>query len=239
MPQVYGHHRDIADGIVAKVLFAYKGSGRLGQAAEHAARQLLLRLPYLKFNGDIMDSPDPLGISRQDFELDNDLQVAISKVAVVGEVYHGAEPMLEIFDRPIYGLWIPLKKIPSVIGGEGSCNSVHQQKSASGKIYDNALEAVQDISLGSHKYRHENSKIDDIRIANDIVLCADAITFENTESYDHAWRWLDSYDIFFGNENRQILGTSNQKNLPSDSWSNWGIGYKMMVSNLCGNDTSI
>jgi hypothetical protein len=239
MPQSYGHSCDIADSISAKVLFAFRECDCLGKAAKHAASQLLLRLPYLIFNGDIMDNPDPVDINRQDFEMGNDLLSIIKKVIVVGEVYDGTKPMLEIFDRPIYGLWIPEKEITSEIDGEGYRKTVPEPSCASGKIYENVLLAVQDISFGSHKYRHGNSKIDDIQIANAIVICATAIKSEKTEAYNHAWRWLDSYAVLIGNDIESILGSSGQTNLPSDVWSSWVVRYQMMVSKLCGNDTSM
>jgi hypothetical protein len=245
LPLSYGHKHDIADSITAKILFAFKSSGHLGLAAEHAVSQLLLRLPYLMFYGDIMDNSDPISLCRpQDFELNPDLQTAIHKVNVLGEVYHGTAPMLDIFDRPIYGLWIPIK----TMSREGSCDANNfsgPSSSACGKIYTNALQAVQEVSFGSHKYRHDDCKFDEIQMANTIVLCADAVQFEHTESYNHTWRWLDTQDIVFTkNDDRSILNTSNRQlnhSLPSNIlWSTWDVGYKNMVSNLCGNnDTSV
>lgn len=50
-----------------------------------------------------------------------------------------------------------------------------------------ALYAVQQLSFGSTKIRH-NGPIDDILIANNIASSADGL---ETESYGYKWTWKD------------------------------------------------
>jgi hypothetical protein len=237
----------------------------ISSASRHGVTQLLLRLNYMVFS-DPNDN-DQNGSSIDDNEsvhtiFDDELLTSIRNITVVGEVYHGVEPRFDIFDRPIYGLWMPVKSAGPVVssspGGGGGGDGVGGEwdinltASAGGRIYENALEAVQDISFGSIKYRHKKStdvvsttattttSIDDVQIANTIAQCAHATdNVYDTESYNHTWRWYDSTDEKMFTIVDRIPDTSNFSTPTTQSSNLRTWDYRSFFTRLCGQDTTM
>jgi hypothetical protein len=279
LPYYFGNDGDIGNSIAAKVLCMYKDLPDISAPSRHGVTQLLLRLKYMIFSHCPSNSSIEDDINNNT-NFDDEMLLSIQNYTVSVDdmnVYqNGAEPRFDIFDRPIYGLWMPVKRVTVAVavkgetknGGdengtsrvdESSSYEVYPTASAGGKIYDNALQAVQDISFGSIKYRHSITKkkdktdyssssaptltlIDDILIANTIAQCADAKdNVIDTESYNHTWRWYDSDDNANGIEKLfttvvdRIPDSSNFNNKQSSTiWD-----YRTLFTKLCGQDTTL
>ena len=141
-------------------------------AGAHAARQMLLRLPYMVFEGEAWELASLFSIRTSDLILPIDVVTAANSV-IVGEQKIGAKPQPAIFDRPI-------------LRGQLLRNARDFQPNWN--PFPSALHAVQELSYGSTKARHSGD-VDDIQIANNIANSANG---EKTESYSHLWSWKDA-----------------------------------------------
>ena len=155
-------------------------------AGQHAADQLLLRLPYLqhipnpidndKFASTVFESDEKTHDNAWDYDLDVDLLGAARNIRVERRVC-GAEPLPVIFNRPILRRRAPKKN-----------QNLSWSDRTAVTVIPNVLLATQDLSFGSTKVRHMDA-IDDILIANNI---ANSTNGEKTESYNFLWMWQDA-----------------------------------------------
>jgi len=171
MPYSFGSQAD-------KVLTSYLQTPNVTPAGQHAASQLLLRMKYLVFQGEIEDEGDS-GIQSSDFELSFEIKRDLESI-VVETRSPGAKPREDIFDRPILRSRAPKKGMEKAPWDNASSVSP----------FPNALLAIQQMSFGSTKVRHLGS-IDDVFIANSIAKCAGG---EKSESYNYWWKWQDEID---------------------------------------------
>lgn len=258
LPSFLGNDDDIAESIAAKVLFSYVQMCTKASAGKHAATQLLLRLKYLIFTGSIDDIDDPIPTEPTDFIFDQDLLEHIQETIVPIELTRGTEPLFDIFERPIFGLW----EQPLQVNPQKTNSYMHHHLRAieswdshvtttshtttlagTGRSYPNALIAVQTLSYGSTKYKHSaNELIDDIKIANTIAACADAVDIVNSsQSYSHTWRWYDSYEILFQDETGSELTSPSTSDRQGDcnAWASvWNIPCRSMFLTICGKNDS-
>jgi len=160
--------------LVGKVLYTYKEMEKITPAGYHSADQILMRLPYLNFNGKIGDIVTSSGC-ESDFVFDESLIQEIRSLQIY-ERDAGEEPLEQIFDRPILRSRVPKK------GSKAPWNSRQVT------TFPNALVAAQKFSFGSSKVRHMDA-IDVILIANNIANSANG---EKRESYRYWWSWKDT-----------------------------------------------
>jgi len=170
--------------LAEKVLTSYLHMENITPAGQHAADQVLLRLPYLKYTQNPADDEkfvvfDGSGKDESlawDYDFDEELLQATQNIMVEKRIC-GAEPMDVIFGRPILRRRAPKKN-----------QELTWEDQSAVTVYPNALLAVQDLSFGSTKVRHIDA-IDDILIANNIANSANG---EKTESYNYMWNWQDT-----------------------------------------------
>jgi len=171
-----------------KILTSYLHMENITPAGQHAADQLLLRLPYLQ-HADLDLFYD--GSQKEDYNLDEDLSQLAMNIHVERRIC-GAEPLQVIFNRPILRRRAPKKneELSWNLAEESNLSNGNgpQKGSRQIQVYPNALLAVQDLSFGSTKVRHMDA-IDDVLIANNIANSADG---EKTESYNFMWNWQDA-----------------------------------------------
>jgi hypothetical protein len=171
---------DAEGSLAAKVFTSYMHVPTITPAGRHAADQILLRLKFLIFDGELADIVGHEGSipTVSDLEFGRDLQ-AKAEMFRVGKWSDGEEPRDNIFDRQILRSRKPKK---------GTADArAPWDNSAAVSIFPSALQAVQQLSYGSLKVRHLDS-IDDIAIANNIANSANG---ERTESYNFWWSWED------------------------------------------------
>lgn len=123
-----------------------------------------------------------------DFCVEGSLLSDAKRYVIEGKIHSGAQPRPDIFDKPIenYG----------------------------GEVFDNVLQAVQILSFGSTRVRH-NTEIDDIQIANNLAQCANGMV---KRSYGYSWQWKHSK-------------TPIKPNTPLSI-------FNLALPNLCGADTT-
>lgn len=176
LPKSFTDIREHDSGeLFAKVLSSYLSVPSLTPAGKHAAQQLLLRLDYLEFEGELSEIVGVASLSV--FEFGDDI-LSQADMIELGELAVGAKPKKGIFDRPIMGSKKPKRGTNAVAPWDNM---------ASVSMFSNALQAVQQLSYGSVKVRHMGV-IDDIMIANNIFCSASG---ERTESYNSLWVWQD------------------------------------------------
>lgn len=170
--------------LAEKVLTSYLHMENITPAGQHAADQVLLRLPYLKYTENptedekfvVFDGSGKDESLAWDYDFDEELLQVTGNIMVEKRIC-GAEPMDVIFNRPILRRRAPKKNQELTWEDQNAVT-----------VYPNALLAVQDLSFGSTKVRHIDA-IDDILIANNIANSANG---EKTESYNYMWNWQDT-----------------------------------------------
>lgn len=172
-----------SNSLAERILTSYFHMENITPAGQHAAEQLLLRLPYLQHIPNpvqndqfVVESTSPSSALAWDYDLDQDLFDASSNIHVEHRL-RGTKPMPVIFHRPILRRRAPKK------------NEVLSWTDRSAvTVFPNTLMAVQALSFGSTKVRHMDA-IDDIMIANNIASSANG---DKTESYNFLWNWQDA-----------------------------------------------
>lgn len=146
---------------------------------KHSAEQLVFRLKFLVFEGEVLDlvPQDGERLIVTDVLFEEDIMDAMSAVQLQLRL-HGARPRREIFDRSILRRRKPR---------DGNTDAPWDN-TASVATFSSALQAVQQLSFGSSKVRHVHG-IDDVLIANNLVKCANG---QRTEAYGFMWSWKDS-----------------------------------------------
>lgn len=222
------------DILPAKVLSSYLHmTDSITPIGRHAAEQLLLRLKYMTFEGQVEEVVSEGGLVKlSDVKLEEDI---LSKIIPIylGIRVHGAKPRDDIFDRPV------LRRRKPKDGNEvGPWDNL-----ASVTVFSSALQAVQQLSFGSRRVRHVGL-IDDVLIANNIAKSANG---ERTESYNFMWSWKDKAGLIQLNMKRQRSLENRIGTIPSSltaSSSNMENRYQNpILSRLacglaCGNDTT-
>lgn len=156
-----------------RVLSAYLASPSVCSAGQHAARQLLLRMKFL-------NSEDKVACNRHvssSCEWEESI-IAKIKAIPIDSLLHGESPRSDISHRPIIRV-----QDSSKISGPNKSNSKTS--------FSSVLLAVQQISYGNIE-DCQLQDIDEIRIANQIALCADG---QGREFYGYSWAWKASNDI--------------------------------------------
>jgi hypothetical protein len=202
-------------------LTAYKDGSTTSPASVHAATQLLRRLKWLRFEGNISDI-----VQSSDFILKDDLwydEAIINKMEkIVVKNVVGARPYADIFDRPILRCRAPRK---------GASHLAPWDNHASISFFSSALEAAQELSFGSKRVRHTHG-IDDVQIANNIAHSAAG---EKTESYNYLWSWEDTAGEIQRNLERQ-KSTESFLQFPPQNRAIAGFG--LVLGGLCACDTT-
>jgi hypothetical protein len=174
-------NKDDKDSLSAKVLTSYLHMKNITPAGRHAAEQLLLRLKYMVFEGDVADiAPAPkesVCLTASDLTFEKDITSKMMSIQI-GKRIHGAKPRDDIFSRPILRRRKPKN---------GNIEAPWDNQ-ARVSAFPSALQAVQQLSFGSVKVRHL-SFIDDVLIANNIAKSANG---QRTESYYYMWSWEDT-----------------------------------------------
>jgi len=168
------------------IIHLYSKKKTCTTAGKHAATQLLLRHPYLKFDGNL-DDDEPRHIVESDLELGDALLHAAEAIEIYDNAI-GEEPLDDIFGRPLTRRLMSEstgKKMPTPWESSGAVSA-----------FISALDAVQELSFGS-KLNDNMGYIDDIQIANNIAKSANG---EDGESYGFEWSWqgdggLDEKDV--------------------------------------------
>lgn len=177
-----------------KVLVCYSRKVNITKTGKHAATQLLLRSPYLNFDGELDRGDEPSEVQLSDFEFNQSLINAAESVEIDVQV-HGAKPLDDVFGRPV----MRRSFRESALSWEDDDTVVS---------YPSALEALQDLSLGNSCIIGE---IDDIVIANNIVNSANG---GQSELYGYEWSWLDD-GLVFDRDIQQRLRELRSGNLDS------------------------
>lgn len=174
--------------LFSKVLLSYLRKGSITDAGRHAAEQLLLRSPYLKFDGRLDDGDEPRGIQNSDFEFNDALlQAAEAVEGGTDEIMYGARPLDDVFGRPVMR-----QKVKN--GGGGRAKASPSEDDSDVVAYPSALDAVQHLSFGSCV--QHTSRIDDILIANNIANSANGGSGRPIELYGYYWKWQDDGLVF-------------------------------------------
>eukprot|EP00559_Dactyliosolen_fragilissimus_P009353 CAMPEP_0184857928 /NCGR_PEP_ID=MMETSP0580-20130426/3076_1 /TAXON_ID=1118495 /ORGANISM="Dactyliosolen fragilissimus" /LENGTH=750 /DNA_ID=CAMNT_0027353811 /DNA_START=59 /DNA_END=2311 /DNA_ORIENTATION=+ len=168
--------------LVGKILFGFLSLNNISAASQHAATQLLMRLEYLKFDGDFSTGDEPLHPS--DYFFDDDTFAKLSLIEAIS-YKPGVKPMHEIFGRPLLSKFV-----------RKSLNEDDNEWESSGKIvaYPSALDAVRDLSFGSDGFSSSDDLVDEIQIANNIVEAANG---EETQYCGYDWLWEDGNSDYF------------------------------------------
>lgn len=91
-----------ADGFpFHQVMYHYFHSTSCTKAGKHAAKQLMLRMSYLNFEGSLNDEDEPQIIDVVDLELEDALLYAAGDIEVKNLMQEGSNPMDDIFGRPL------------------------------------------------------------------------------------------------------------------------------------------
>ena len=173
-----------------KVLNWYCKKDSCTEAGRHAAKQLLLRSPYLDLEGSICEDDEPSSIPNSDFELGKALLHAAESLSI-GEHPSGAQPLDDIFGRPIR------RRLIDNITGEREESNIYESF-PSGKLFNTferifkknlnslflALDASKNFSFGFTR----NNALDDVYIANNLAICASG---GQAQSYGFEWMWED------------------------------------------------
>lgn len=175
-----------------KVLIAYLKNTNCSQAGKHAAKQLLLRYPYLNFSGSINDD-EPKVLKKSDLVLDSSLIKVIDQMLFENEI-KGEEPLDDIFGRPMLRY-----NIRSKDGKRPTPWSIDESDEA--VSFNSALDAIKSFSYGSKFVQHVID-IDDIKLANDIAKCANG---ERAKAYGFRWAWQDGGGALKEEDVRQKL----------------------------------
>ena len=146
----------------AKVIKSYLDTPSITPLGKHSAEQLLFRLKFLKFEGEVSDLVPQEGenVKSSDLLFEPDLLEGISAVQL-RFLLHGARPKKDISNRPILR-----RRKPK----DGNTDAPWDN-SASVVAFSSALQAVQQLSYGSAKVHHVDG-IDDVMIANNLAKCA-------------------------------------------------------------------
>jgi hypothetical protein len=96
------------DELVGKVLTKYLYFEKTTPPGRHAAEQLLLRLPFLIFDGHINSQESTVA---SDYEFESDLLLKVNDFILQPRAI-GTKPLDDIFDRPILKRRIPKKGEP-------------------------------------------------------------------------------------------------------------------------------
>ena len=83
-----------------QVLHRYVHKENCSLAGTHAARQLMLRMTYLNFEGSLFDDDEPRTIETSDLELEDALLYAAEAIEIKMK-QNGAKPLDDIFGRPL------------------------------------------------------------------------------------------------------------------------------------------
>ncbi len=125
-----------------QVLSCYLRKSTCTVAGKHAARQLLLRYPYLNMNGNILDD-EPLNVVESDLELGHALLHAAESISIPQEDERvGSKPLDDVFGRPLMRRLVangngknhkltPWESSRSAVSGFNSGESVSQSVSQS------------------------------------------------------------------------------------------------------------
>lgn len=169
---------DEEKSLSAIVVTSYLHKTDITPAGQHAADQLMLRLKYMVFEGDVEEIVPHEGecLSVSDLVFEDDIMAKLTLIQL-GQRVHGAKPREDIFDRPILR-----RRKPK----DGNTEAPWDNQ-ASVSVFPSAIQAVQQLSFGSLKVRHVGG-IDDILIANNIAKSANG---QRTESYNFMWSWED------------------------------------------------
>eukprot|EP00526_Cylindrotheca_closterium_P004682 CAMPEP_0113628566 /NCGR_PEP_ID=MMETSP0017_2-20120614/14803_1 /TAXON_ID=2856 /ORGANISM="Cylindrotheca closterium" /LENGTH=787 /DNA_ID=CAMNT_0000538879 /DNA_START=103 /DNA_END=2462 /DNA_ORIENTATION=- /assembly_acc=CAM_ASM_000147 len=172
-------HEDEALSLSAKVLKSYIDMPSVTPLGKHSAEQLLFRLKFLVFEGEVLDliPQDGERLTVTDVLFEEDIMDAMSEIQLQF-LLHGAKPRKEIFDRSI------LRRRKPKDGNTAE----PWDNTASVSTFSSALQAVQQLSFGSAKVRHVDG-IDDVMIANNLAKCANG---QRTEAYGYMWSWEDT-----------------------------------------------
>lgn len=172
-------HEDEALSLSAKVLKSYLDMPSITPLGQHSAEQLLFRLKFLVFEGEVFDiiPQENERFTITDVMFEEDIMDAMSEVKLQVRL-HGARPKREIFDRCI------LRRRKPKDGN----TAAPWDNAASVSSFSSALQAAQQLSFGSSKVRHEDG-IDDVMIANNLAKTAKG---ERTEAYGFIWSWEDT-----------------------------------------------
>ncbi|CAJ1950610.1 unnamed protein product [Cylindrotheca closterium] len=164
--------------VSAKVVKSYLDMPSVTPLGKHSAEQLLFRLKFLVFEGEVFDLiPQNGELAVTDIFFEDDIMDAMSEVQLQFRL-HGARPKKEIFDRSILRRRKPR---------DGN-TAAPWDNAASVATFSSALQAVQQLSFGSSKVRHVDG-IDDVMIANNLAKCANG---QRTEAYGFMWSWEDT-----------------------------------------------
>jgi len=166
-------------------------------AGQHAARQLLLRYPYMNFNGNSQDD-EPANLIDSDLELGHALLHAAETMEVESD-FMGEQPLDDIFGRPLTRQMIP----NGSNGGNGKTMMTPWESSRSAvSSFNSALDAVQEFSFKLNTLDGNMESIDDIQIANNIAKCANG---KISQCYGYEWSWQDGGGGIHEREVRQKL----------------------------------
>jgi len=213
--------------LCAKVLTSYLHmANSITPAGRHAAEQLMLRLKFLMFEGEVEGLvPEGSCLNVSDLTFEDDTMSKIISIQL-GKRVHGAKPNDNIFDRPILRRRKP--KTGNMLGPWDNVSSV--------SVFSSALNAVQQLSFGSRRVRHAGS-IDDILIANNIANSANG---ERTESYNYMWSWKDKAGLIQLNMTRQRSSDTEKVSHPSfctassSSMEHGTVGGHILSRFACG-----
>ena len=163
-----------------KIFTSYLHCDDVTPAGRHAASQLMLRMQFLIFEGEIKDDmSNGVIVKAWDYDLPLEIKRDLDSI-VVEKRMPGAIPRDDIFDRPILRSRAPKK----------GTDKAPWDNSSSISPFPAALLAAQQMSYGSTKVRHLGA-IDDVLIANNIAKSANG---EKVEAYNYWWRWQDDAD---------------------------------------------
>jgi len=196
---------DVDHGLAANILVTYllRSDRKIRPAGCHAAEQLLLRLKYMNFHYHTHSTSTCTSLRRrrsgktyrrvirpEDLKINYILLAKLKRVRIPDRK-HGSKPNPMIFCRPVLRCQIPLSTSSSG-GGGGRMPLWNNYNPAAVSTFASALLAVQQLSYGSIKVRHNRggnyAPIDDISIANNIVYCSNN---QKEEIYNFSWAWKD------------------------------------------------
>uniref|UniRef100_A0A7S4NC32 Uncharacterized protein n=1 Tax=Odontella aurita TaxID=265563 RepID=A0A7S4NC32_9STRA len=179
------HHPRISGGVAEKVILSYLQSDNITPAGYHAAKQLLLRMHCMVFEGACSVLGDADTSICSDIKNSHDINHATESIRV--DKLRGTTPRDDIFNRPI---------LRGLVNDASLGNPNKKVSPLSMEEIPNALRAASQLSFGSSSIRHLDS-IDDIAIANNIAESADRYKHSHNggaESYNFSWRWLDEVE---------------------------------------------
>ena len=180
-----------------KIFTSYLHCDDVTPAGRHAASQLMLRMQFLIFEGEVKDDiSNGVIVKAWDYDLPLEIKRDLDSI-VVEKRMPGAIPRDDIFDRPILRSRAPKK----------GTDKAPWDNSSSISPFPTALLAAQQMSFGSTKVRNLGA-IDDVLIANNIAKSANG---ENVEAYNYWWRWQDDAEAkLLANGSRSSSATKSQ-----------------------------